>query len=83
VAAAAEANFPDEAVRIYQKLGEQQITQRGRPAYQAAANHLVRVMRILEGNGRTAEWQSFIADLRQRNKSLRDLREELDALGLG
>jgi hypothetical protein len=40
-------------------------------------------MRILERTGRAAEWQSFIADLRQRNKSLRALREELDALGLG
>jgi hypothetical protein len=83
VAAAAETDFPDEAVRIYQNLAEQQIVQRGRPAYQVAANYLVRVMRILEGNGRAAEWQSFIADLRQRNKSLRALREELDALGLG
>ena len=82
VAAAAETNFPDEAVRIYQRLAEQQIALRGRPAYQAAAAYLVRVMRILEGNGRAAEWQSFIADLRQRNKSLRALREELDALGL-
>jgi uncharacterized Zn finger protein len=83
VAAAAEADFPDEAVRIYQKLAERQIAQRGRPAYQTAATYLVRVMRLLEGDGRAAEWQSFIADLRQRNKSLRALREELDALGLG
>src|SRR5215213_4996702 len=82
VAAAAETDFPDEAVRIYQKLAEEQIAQRGRSAYQVAANYLVRVMRILEGNGRAAEWQSFIADLRQRNKSLRALREELDSLGL-
>jgi uncharacterized Zn finger protein len=82
VAAAAEKDFPDEAVRIYQKLAEQQIAHRGRPAYQTAANYLVRMMRVLEVNGRTAEWQSFIADLRQRNKSLRALREELDALGL-
>jgi hypothetical protein len=82
VAAAAEKDFPDEAARIYQNLAEQQIAQRGRPAYQAAANYLIRVMRILEGNGRAAEWQSFITELRQRNKSLRALREELDALGL-
>ncbi len=82
VAAAAETDFPDEAVRIYQKLAEDQIAQRGRPAYQTAANYLVRVMRVLEENGRASEWQSFIADLRQRNKSLRALREELDALGL-
>ena len=82
VAAAAETDFPDEAVRIYQKLAEQQIAQRGRHAYQVAATYLVRVMRILEGNGRAAVWQSFIADLRQRNKSLRALREELDVLGL-
>ena len=82
VAAAAEADFPDEAVRIYQNLAERQIAQRGRPAYQTAATYLVQVMRVLEESGRAAEWQSFIADLRQRNKSLRALREELDALGL-
>jgi uncharacterized Zn finger protein len=82
VAAAAEAEFPDEAVRIYQTLAEEQIAARGRPAYQTAAGYLIRVMRVLEGAGRAAEWQAFIADLRARNKSLRALREELDALGL-
>jgi uncharacterized Zn finger protein len=82
VAKAAEKEFPDEAVRIYQKLAEQKIALRGRPAYQEAASYLVLVMRLLEGNGRDEEWKGFITDLRAQNKSLRALREELDSLGL-
>jgi uncharacterized Zn finger protein len=43
---------------------------------------LVEVMKLLEANGRDAEWTTLITDLRQEHKKLRALREELDALGL-
>ena len=82
VAAAAEADFPDEAVRIYRRLADQLIAERGRANYQTAAAYLVRVKHVLEGNGRAAEWSTLIADLRAANKSLRALKEELDVLGL-
>jgi uncharacterized Zn finger protein len=82
VAKAAEKEFPTEAIRIYQKLAEQKIAMRNRGSYQEAASYLVLVMRLLEGNGREAEWKGFITDLRTQNKSLRALREELDSLGL-
>ncbi len=51
-------------------------------AYREAAAYLARVKEILAATGRTGEWQRLITDLRQREKRLRALREELDALDL-
>jgi uncharacterized Zn finger protein len=82
VAIAAEAAFPDEAVRIYRQLAEQRIARRERVNYQAAASYLVRVMRLLEASGRGEQWPPLIAEIRAQNRSLRALREELDSLGL-
>ena len=82
VAKAAEKDYPDEAVRIYQKLAAQKIDYRNRASYQEAASYLVLVMRLLEQNGRDDEWKGFISGLRAQHKSLRALKEELDSLGL-
>jgi uncharacterized Zn finger protein len=82
VAAAAEAVFPDESIRLYWKLADKRIAARQRPSYQEAARHLERVRHVLESTGRNEEWPPMIADLRQQYKTFRALREELDALGL-
>jgi uncharacterized Zn finger protein len=82
VASAAEAEFPDESIRIYRRMAERRIAARERVNYQEAAKHLFRVKQVLEVRDRAAEWPPLIAELRQQNKSLRALREELDALGL-
>ncbi|MGH2613646.1 MAG: hypothetical protein ACRDJC_00260, partial [Thermomicrobiales bacterium] len=82
VAAAAEASFPEESIRIYRNLADQLIAARGRTNYQVAAEYLRRAMNVLEKHGRAAEWTSLITDVRQNNKSLRALKEELDSLGL-
>jgi uncharacterized Zn finger protein len=82
VAAAAEADFPEEAIRIYRREADAAITARGRGNYQAAAGYLARVKDLLQRTGQGEEWTSSIAELRQRNRTLRALREELDALGL-
>jgi hypothetical protein len=82
VAEAVEQEFPDEAIRIYQRLAEQRITARGRPSYQVAAGYLARVSKLMEGCNRADAWPPLISDIRQRYKTLRALREELDALGL-
>jgi uncharacterized Zn finger protein len=83
VAAAAETGFPDASIAIYRRLADQKIAARQRPSYQEAAKHLFRVKHVLEAAGRDQEWPPLISDLRQQNKTLRALREELDALGLG
>jgi uncharacterized Zn finger protein len=82
VADAAAADFPDDAVRIYKHLADRLITARGRTNYQSAAEYLRRAMRTLERHNRTADWSTLITDVRNQNKTLRALREELDFLGL-
>ena len=82
VAAAAEAEFPDEAIAINRRLAEEKIAARQRAAYQEAARHLARVKEVLVANDRAEDWSHQITELRQTYKNLRALREELDALGL-
>lgn len=82
VAAAAEEAFPDEAVTLYGRLAEAMIAGRSREYYKQAAIYLERVKHILGTTDRADTWPPMIGDLRLRHKSLRALREELDALGL-
>lgn len=82
VAAAAEKDFPDDAIRLYQQVAESLIGERNRPSYQYAAGYLARIWNVLETHGRGEEWPPLIADLRQRFKTFRALQEELDVLGL-
>lgn len=82
IAAAAEASYPDDAIRLYRQFADDQIAGRNRPAYQQAASLLSKVWQLLDKTGRGEEWPSLISELRERNKNLPALRQELDALGL-
>ncbi|HET7094561.1 MAG TPA: hypothetical protein VFI22_13805, partial [Thermomicrobiales bacterium] len=82
VAEAAETSDPDAAVRIYRRLAEREIDARQRTHYQQAAAYLARVKLVMANAGRAEQWTADIAELRQSHKSLRALREELDALDL-
>ncbi len=82
VAQAAEADHPDEAIRLYTLLADRAIEGRNRSHYQVAAKHLARVKHLQERQGRTEAWRSYISELRERHKRLRALKEELDALDL-
>lgn len=83
LAQAAEPAYPDEAIAIYRRHADRLIANRQRSSYKEAAKFLARVAAVLRGAGRGAEWDESIAALRQQHKSLRALREELDAAGLG
>ncbi len=82
VAEAAEQEYPDEARALYIQLAEDLIAQRGRESYQRAAGYLVRVHHLYQTQGQAAEWHAYIGRLREQNKSLRALKEELDARSL-
>jgi hypothetical protein len=82
VAQLAEREFPDEAIRLYRQLAEQLISYKQRSSYQQAVPHLAAVKRLLEANGRAAEWTELIRNLRQEHKTLRALQQELDIAGL-
>jgi uncharacterized Zn finger protein len=79
VAQAAEQEFPERSIAIYQQIAQHHIDQRNRNNYQQAAEFLHRARTLYERQGRYEAWGEFIADLRGRHRTLRALREELDA----
>ena len=78
VAQAAEEEYPEEAIRLYKSVITKLIDGRGRENYQQATGYLMRVRRLYQKQGREPEWQAYITNLRNSNKSLRALKEELD-----
>ncbi|PSR16423.1 hypothetical protein C8255_17860 [filamentous cyanobacterium CCP3] len=82
VAQAVETDRPQEAIALYQELVEAAIAQRGRDNYRQAARHLKAIQRLSKKIKREADFSQFIQQLRDRNKTLRALKEELDKAGL-
>lgn len=82
VAQLAEASYPEEAIRLYQREAENQIASRGRTHYQAAARHLVRVRDLYTRLNQQARWQTYITSLKDTNRALRALHDELRTLKL-
>lgn len=79
VARAAEDDYPERAIAIYQQIAQHHIDQRNRNHYQQAAEYLDRARTLYERQGRYEAWRDFITDLRNRHRTLRALREELSA----
>ena len=82
VARAAEETFPRNAIEIYQNRIERLINLRGRESYQQAAQYLLRVRDLFNNIGESERWTTYITSLRERNRALRALKEELQAVGL-
>ena len=82
VAQAAEEGRPREAIRIYVERAERLIAARGRGNYAEAAQHLARVRDLYRRLGERGTWQAFVANLREENRRLRALKDELSKAGL-
>ena len=82
VAKAAEETRPRAALELYQQHAEGLIAQQGRQNYQQACRYLTKVRRWYEQLGESEAWARYIADLRERNRRLRALMEELAAARL-
>jgi catechol 2,3-dioxygenase-like lactoylglutathione lyase family enzyme len=82
VAKAAEETRPREAIQLYQQRAERLIAMRERKNYQAACTHLAKVRTLYQKLGEHETWTSYIATLREKNRSLRALKEELTKAGL-
>jgi uncharacterized Zn finger protein len=78
VAKAAEADYPGEAIRLYKSVIQKLIDGRGRENYQQAIGYMMRIRMLYQKQGQEAEWDAYITNLRNSNKSLRALKEELD-----
>lgn len=82
VARAAEETRPREAIQLYQQRAERLIALRDRKNYQAACTYLAKMRSLYEQLGEHEMWTTYIAALREQNRSLRALREELIKAGL-
>ncbi|MEO8973274.1 MAG: VOC family protein [Ktedonobacteraceae bacterium] len=77
VARAAEETRPREAIELYQQQAERLIAMRNRKNYQAAINPLTKMRTLYEKLGERETWTSYITNLREQNRNLRALKEEL------
>jgi hypothetical protein len=82
VAKAAEETRPREAIQLYQQRAERLIAMRERKNYQVACTHLAKVRTLYQKLGEHETWTNYIATLREQNRSLRALKEELTKAGL-
>ena len=82
VAQAAEKEYPQAALQLYQRRVDQYVGERNRGSYYEAAKLLVRMRSIYKDEGQMETWQEHIADLRQEHKRLRAFQEELKKAGI-
>ena len=82
VAQAAEEARPRESIRLYVTQARKLIAARGRGKTQRAAGYLVRVRDLFAKLGEAETWGQFMAELRERERRLRTLQDELSKAGL-
>jgi uncharacterized Zn finger protein len=77
LAGTTEETHPGEAIELYRQRAERLITQRGRQNYQQACRVLTEMRALYEKLGDSEIWTSYVAALREQNRNLRALKEEL------
>lgn len=77
VAKAAEENYPQEAIEIYQRYVDMRIEWRGRENYQVACQYLTSIRRLYQKLGKSDTWTRYIAALREQHRNLPALKDEL------
>jgi catechol 2,3-dioxygenase-like lactoylglutathione lyase family enzyme len=82
VAKKAEESRPRAAIELYRQYAERLIALRDRKNYQEASEYLVKVRALYEKLGEMDDWAQYIAALREQNRALRALKEELARVGL-
>lgn len=77
VASASEETRPREAIELYRQRAERLIAQRGRQNYQQACTFLAKMRTLYQKPGEAEAWTQYITTLREQNRNLRALKEEL------
>ncbi|MGH2951151.1 MAG: SWIM zinc finger family protein [Solirubrobacterales bacterium] len=80
LAARRRAEHPENALAVYQRQVEVEISGRNRDAYRRAVQTMGEVRTVLEEMGRGADFAAFVAEVRQRHKRKRNLVKLLDGL---
>jgi uncharacterized Zn finger protein len=82
VARAIEETRTREAIELYRQYAERLIAMRDCKNYRATCTYLVKVRALYEKLGEGEIWTSYITALREQNRNLRALKEELANAGL-
>jgi uncharacterized Zn finger protein len=77
VARAVQETRPRAAMELYRKEAEERIENRGRDNYREACRLLTHVRALYDRLGEAEEWRRYLTALRDKNRTLRALQEEL------
>ena len=80
IAEAVVARYPERAIAIWKQLAEEQIALTKPKAYEAAADYLRKVGRVLKQQGKEQDWQGYLTALRRAHERKRRLVDTLDIL---
>ena len=80
VAEAVKNSHPDESLKIWWKLAENQINLVKTSAYEVAAMYLRQMRDVYQKTGRVDEWTTLIAGIRAKHKAKRNLMQILDGM---
>ncbi len=80
VAEAVKNSHPDESLKIWWKLAENQINLVKTSAYEVAAMYLRQMRDVYQKTGRVGEWTTLIAGIRAKHKAKRNLMQILDGM---
>jgi catechol 2,3-dioxygenase-like lactoylglutathione lyase family enzyme len=82
VAKAVEETRPRAAIELYRQYAERLIALRDRKNYREASEYLAKMRVLYEKLGEMDGWTRYITALREQNRALRALKEELERAGL-
>ena len=80
IAEAVASSHPDRAVDIFVKAADSVASETNTRTYPEAGRLLREAKRVLEKNGRGAEWSSILQDFRLNHRRKRRLMEVLDGI---
>ncbi|MEK6887772.1 MAG: DUF6880 family protein [Candidatus Aenigmatarchaeota archaeon] len=78
--AALEGRMPQDAIKIYRRLAENNIQQMGNERYKAAKRYLQRMKRIHKNSRDEKNWQVYIKQIREAHKPKRNFIAEIAEL---
>ena len=81
IARTVQEKYPGIAIDIWKTIAEELISRTKVDAYESASIYLRMVRNVMETGGQKAEWESYLSEIREKNRLKRKLLEILDMLG--
>ena len=81
IARTVQEKYPEIAIKIWKNIAEELIDRKKTDAYESASIYLRMVRNAMEARGQKAEWESYLKEIREKNRLKRNLLAILDMLG--